>query len=91
VEEALGSYAAVAEVAVVGMPDDRWGEVVTAVIVVRDGGEIDEDALVAHARERLAGYKLPRRIHVTEELPKTPTGKVLKRQLRERLAGDPPG
>ena len=56
----------------------------TAVVVPRDGAGVDEDALVAHARERLAGYKLPRRVHVVDELPKTPTGKVLKRELRDR-------
>jgi long-chain acyl-CoA synthetase len=86
VEEALASHAAVAEVAVIGLPDERWGEVVTAVIVARENAAIDEDALVTHARQRLAGYKLPRRIQLVSELPKTPTGKVLKRQLRDKLA-----
>jgi acyl-CoA synthetase (AMP-forming)/AMP-acid ligase II len=88
VEEALASHGAVGEVAVIGLPDERWGEVVTAVIDAREGGETDEDQLVAHARERLAGYKLPRRVHVTDELPKTATGKVLKRELRKAF-GDP--
>jgi acyl-CoA synthetase (AMP-forming)/AMP-acid ligase II len=83
VEDALASHADVGEVAVIGIPDERWGEVVTAVIIPREGREIDEDALVSHARERLAGYKLPRRIHIAQELPKTPTGKVLKRELRD--------
>jgi long-chain acyl-CoA synthetase len=86
VEEALASYADVSEVAVIGLPDERWGEVVTAVVVARGEHEVDEDALVAHARERLAGYKLPRRIHVADQLPKTPTGKILKRELRETYA-----
>jgi long-chain acyl-CoA synthetase len=86
VEEALASQVDVSEVAVIGLPDERWGEVVTAVVVAREEHEIDEDALVAHARERLAGYKVPRRIHVAAQLPKTPTGKVLKRELRGTYA-----
>jgi acyl-CoA synthetase (AMP-forming)/AMP-acid ligase II len=84
VEEALSSHADVDEVAVIGLPDERWGEVVTAVVVPRTDGELDQDALIAHARERLAGYKLPRRVLVSDQLPKTPTGKVLKRELREQ-------
>jgi acyl-CoA synthetase (AMP-forming)/AMP-acid ligase II len=86
VEEALASHDGVGEVAVIGLPDERWGEVVTAVIVPRSSDELDESALVAYARERLAGYKLPRRIVVADELPKTATGKVLKRELRDELA-----
>ncbi len=86
VEEAIASHDAVDEVAVIGVPDEKWGEIVTAVVVARDKAGIDDDALVAHARERLAGYKLPRRIEVVDELPKTPTGKVLKRDLRDRFA-----
>ncbi len=67
------------------LPDDKWGEAVTAVVVAE--GDLDEDALVAHVRERLARYKVPRRIHQFDELPKTPTGKVLKRELRDELSG----
>jgi long-chain acyl-CoA synthetase len=83
VEEVLAAHPDVAEVSVIGLPDERWGEVVTAVIVPRPGVSPDPDALTAFARERLAGYKLPRRIHLAEDLPKTPTGKVLKRELRD--------
>jgi acyl-CoA synthetase (AMP-forming)/AMP-acid ligase II len=86
VEEALASHTDVAEVAVIGVADERWGEIVTAVIVAREDREIDEEELIAHTRERLAGYKLPRRIHVADELPKTATGKILKRDLREKYA-----
>jgi acyl-CoA synthetase (AMP-forming)/AMP-acid ligase II len=88
VEEALSSHADVDEVAVIGLPDERWGEVVTAVVVPRSDQELDQDALIAHARERLAGYKLPRRVLVSEELPKTATGKVLKRELREQYSDE---
>jgi long-chain acyl-CoA synthetase len=86
VEEVLAHHPAVAEVAVVGVPDERWGEAVCALVVTRPGMGIDGDELVAFARSRLAGYKLPRSIVFVDELPKTPTGKVLKRELRTRYS-----
>ncbi len=86
VEEALSRHPDVLEVTVIGVPDERWGEAVTALIVRRDGATAEAEDLVAFARERLAGYKLPRSIEFVDELPRTPTGKVLKRQLRERYA-----
>jgi acyl-CoA synthetase (AMP-forming)/AMP-acid ligase II len=86
VEEVLAQHPGVGEVAVIGTPDERWGESVTALIVRRAGAACTVDELVAFARERLAGYKLPRAIEFVDELPRTPTGKVLKRQLRERYA-----
>ena len=84
VEEVLSQYPEVLEVAVIGVPDERWGETVKALIVCRPGAEPDADEVVAFARARLAGYKLPRSVEFVDELPRTPTGKVLKRQLRER-------
>jgi long-chain acyl-CoA synthetase len=84
VEEVLARHPGVGEVAVIGTPHERWGETVTALIVRRAGAVCTADELVAFARERLAGYKLPRVIEFLDELPRTPTGKVLKRQLRER-------
>jgi long-chain acyl-CoA synthetase len=87
VEEALAQHPAVAEVAVIGVPDERWGETVKALIVVRPGApEPAPEELVAFLRERLAGYKLPRAIAFVDDLPRTPSGKVLKRELRERDA-----
>jgi long-chain acyl-CoA synthetase len=87
VEEALAQHPAVAEVAVIGVPDERWGETVKALIVVRPGvPEPAPEELVTFARERLAGYKLPRAIGFVDDLPRTPSGKVLKRELRERDA-----
>jgi long-chain acyl-CoA synthetase len=83
VEEALAEHPGVAEVAVIGVPDERWGETVKALVVVREGSSPDADELVAFARERLAGYKLPRSIEFVDELPRTPSGKVLKRELRK--------
>jgi long-chain acyl-CoA synthetase len=86
VEEALSRHPDVLEVTVIGVPDERWGEAVTALIVRREGATAEADELVAFAWEQLAGYKLPRSMEFVDELPRTPTGKVLKRQLRERYA-----
>jgi long-chain acyl-CoA synthetase len=86
VEEALAQHPDVADVAVIGVPDDRWGETVMAIVIPRDGAAPAADELVAFARERLAGYKLPRIVAFVDELPRTPSGKVLKRELRERFA-----
>ncbi|MHB8693900.1 MAG: long-chain-fatty-acid--CoA ligase [Solirubrobacteraceae bacterium] len=90
VEEALSQHSDVLEVAVIGVPDERWGETVKALIVRRPGSSVEAEALVAFARERLAGYKLPRSIEFVHELPRTPTGKVLKRALRARSMGAAP-
>jgi long-chain acyl-CoA synthetase len=84
VEEALAQHPDVAEVAVIGVPDERWGETVKALVVARAGSSPTADELVAYARERLAGYKLPRSVEFVDELPRTPSGKVLKRELRKR-------
>jgi long-chain acyl-CoA synthetase len=85
VEEALAQHPAVEQVAVIGVPHERWGETVKALIVLRPGSVASADQLVAFARARLAGYKLPRSIAFVDELPRTPSGKVLKRELRERF------
>jgi long-chain acyl-CoA synthetase len=85
VEEALAQHPAVAHVAVIGVPDGRWGETVKALVVLRGGSAPSADELIAFARERLAGYKLPRSIAFVDDLPRTPSGKVLKRELRERF------
>ncbi|WP_328813535.1 AMP-binding protein [Rhodococcus sp. NBC_00297] len=83
VEDALGSHPAVREVAVIGIPDDKWGELVTALVVVE--GELTDDELKAHARERLAGYKVPKRFVFRDELARTATGKVQKFKLRQEF------
>jgi long-chain acyl-CoA synthetase len=85
VEEALAQHPAVDQVAVIGVPDERWGEAVKALVVLRRGAEASADELTAFARSRLAGYKLPRSIEFVSDLPRTPSGKVLKRELRERF------
>ena len=82
VEDALASHPAVAEVAVFGVPDPRWGESVYAVVVARQ--PVTADQLVAHCRERIAGFKVPRHVELLPEpLPKSAAGKILKRELRE--------
>jgi long-chain acyl-CoA synthetase len=90
VEEALAQHPTVDDVAVIGVPDDRWGETVKALVVLRTGAVASADELTAFARERLAGYKLPRSVDFVSELPRTPSGKVLKRELRERFACQAP-
>ncbi|MGZ6999502.1 MAG: AMP-binding protein [Acidimicrobiia bacterium] len=84
VEEVLHAHPAVADVAVVGIPDPRWGELVCAVVVTR--APVTPDELVAHCRAHLAGFKTPRRVELTDSLPRTASGKVRKAELRDRLA-----
>jgi len=85
VEDALYTHEGVAEVAVIGLPDDRWIEAVTAVVVPR--GEVTEAQLIDHAREKLAHFKAPKRVVFVEKLPRNASGKILKRELRERFGG----
>lgn len=84
VEDALFSHPAVAEAAVIGTPDERWVEAVTAVVVLQD--EVSTADLLEHARTRLAGFKVPKSVHVVDALPKNTSGKILKRSLRDELA-----
>ena len=80
VENALLSHPAITDAAVIGVPSERWGETVKAIIVSADPPTADQ--VIAHCRERLAGYKCPTSVDVAEALPRNPSGKVLKRQLR---------
>jgi acyl-CoA synthetase (AMP-forming)/AMP-acid ligase II len=83
VEDALAAHPAVREVVVVGIPDDKWGEAVAAFVALRAGQSADDAALIAFARERLAGYKVPKSVHFIDEVPKSPVGKLLRRAVRD--------
>lgn len=82
VEDVLYAHEAVFEAAVIGVPDERWGERVHAVVVLHDADSIDADELSAFARQRLASYKVPRTFSFVDELPKNATGKIVKTELR---------
>ena len=86
VEEMIYRIAEVSEVAVVGLPDPRWIEAVTAIIVVKDGQRTDEAAILEFCRQNMAGFKVPKRVIFTDALPKNPSGKLLKRELRTRYS-----
>ncbi|WP_327312395.1 acyl-CoA synthetase [Streptomyces sp. NBC_01235] len=83
VEDALYTHAAVAEAAVIGLPDEKWIEAVTAVVVPR--GEVTQDELIAHVREKLPHFKAPKRVLFVDELPRNASGKILKRELRDQF------
>jgi acyl-CoA synthetase (AMP-forming)/AMP-acid ligase II len=86
VEDVLAEHPGVQDVAVIGVPDETWGENVCAVVVRQPAAEVEADELVAHCRASLASYKKPKLVVFVDELPRNPSGKVLKRELRERYA-----
>ena len=93
VERVLAEHPAVMEVAVIGIPDERWGESVKAVVALRPdtsptSSSATEAELIAWCKERIASYKAPRSIDVVEALPRNPTGKILKRELRRPYWAD---
>src|SRR6266508_2005745 len=95
VEEVIYQHPAVSEAAVVGLPDPMWGETVTAIVVLRPGTTTTEADIIMTVGDRLAGYKRPKQVIFVDELPKTVSGKIIKRELRDRYAeqvpsSDPP-
>jgi fatty-acyl-CoA synthase len=82
VEEAIYLDKRVQEVAVIGLPDPKWVEAVTAVIVLKPGEKMTEEEVIAHCRKELAAFKCPKKVIFLNALPKTPTGKILKREMR---------
>ncbi len=85
VEDALYTHPAVAEAAVIGVPDEKWGEVVRAIVALKPGMSVTAEDLVAHCRARLARYKAPRSVVFVDALPRNASGKVLKPELRAQL------
>jgi fatty-acyl-CoA synthase len=87
IEEAIYELEGVAEVAVFGISHPHWIEAVTAVVVPKPGAALTAEDVDAHAREKLASYKRPKYVVLADSLPKNPSGKILKRSLREQHAG----
>ncbi|QBQ04587.1 class I adenylate-forming enzyme family protein [Sporosarcina pasteurii] len=83
VEQVLNSHPKILEAATIGFPDERWGEAVGAVLVLKEGETVNEDEIITFCRERLAGYKIPRKFVYIDQLPRNTSGKILKYQLRE--------
>ena len=89
-ENVLTACPEVQEVAVIGVPSEKWGETPLAIIVVAAGTEPTADSLKAYCKENLAGYKVPQLYEFVETLPRNPSGKLLKPQLREQFPGPAP-
>jgi acyl-CoA synthetase (AMP-forming)/AMP-acid ligase II len=83
VENAVFGHQAVADVAVIGVPDEKWGEAVKAIVVLKPGAEASPDDIIAFTKGRIAGYKVPKSVDFIDALPRNPSGKILRRELRE--------
>ena len=83
VENAIAHHEAVADVAVIGVPDDKFGEALLAFVVLKPGAGLELQELIDFCRDRIAGYKIPRKLEVIAEMPRNPSGKILKKELRK--------
>jgi len=83
VESAICDHPGVAEAAVIGVPDDKWGEAVKAIVVMKPGETATASDIINFARERIAGFKTPKSVEFVEALPRNPSGKILRRHLRD--------
>jgi len=88
VENAVFGHPDVADVAVIGVPDDKWGETVKAIVVVQPGTNPSPEAIIAFTKERIASYKCPKSVDFRDQLPRNPSGKILRKDLREAYWGD---
>ncbi|MDY6972894.1 MAG: long-chain-fatty-acid--CoA ligase [Thermodesulfobacteriota bacterium] len=84
IEETLYTHQAVLEASVIGVPDDKWGEAIKAVIVLKQGISVSGEEIILYCRERMAGFKCPKTVDFVAELPKSPVGKILRRELRKK-------
>jgi acyl-CoA synthetase (AMP-forming)/AMP-acid ligase II len=82
VENALMAHPAIADVAVIGVPDEKWGEVPKAMVVRKPDVEVTEEEIIAFAKQHLAGFKCPKSVNWVDALPRNPSGKILKKDLR---------
>jgi acyl-CoA synthetase (AMP-forming)/AMP-acid ligase II len=85
VEAALMAHPAVKDCAVIGVPDEKWGEAVKGIVELRPGSEVDEETLRAFVKDKLGSVKTPKTVDIVAQLPRSPVGKVLKKDLRERF------
>ena len=83
VENAVFGHESVADVAVIGVPDEKWGEAVKAIVVLKPGAAADPEGIIAYTKGRIAGYKVPKTVDFIDALPRNPSGKILRRELRE--------
>ena len=84
VEEVLYQYPDIEEVAVIGLPDPKWIEIVAVIAVPKKGASLKEKEIIAHCKKHLAGFKCPKKVFIADKLPKNPSGKILKRELKEQ-------